>query len=347
MDPVSQGVLGAAAAQVVAKPRKIAVAGLLGALAGMAPDLDVLIRSPRDPLLFLEYHRQFTHSLVFIPIGAGLCAAALFPFVRRRCSGREAYLYCVLGFATHGMLDACTSYGTQLYWPFSNHRVAWNNISIVDPLFTLPLLALVSLAARRGRVALARAACLWAVLYLAVGLVQRGRAEEAGSVIARARDHAAISIEAKPAFASLLLWKTIYEHAGRYYVDAVRVGWTPVYFAGQSAPKLVLGRDLPWLEPDTQQARDVERFRWFSQDHLALDARNPHDVIDIRYSMLPDRIDPLWGIRLSPSASNDDFSAFVTQRRFDRADRDRMLEMLFGTDTADRKYKRGFGSTSE
>ena len=101
LDPVSQGVLGAAAAQAIAKPRQVATAGLLGALSGMAPDLDVLIRSSVDPLLFLEFHRQFTHSLVFIPIGAALCAAVLFPFVRRRCRAREVYLYCVIGYATH------------------------------------------------------------------------------------------------------------------------------------------------------------------------------------------------------------------------------------------------------
>ncbi|MDG2050460.1 MAG: metal-dependent hydrolase [Myxococcota bacterium] len=332
MDPVSQGVLGAAAAQAFARPRQVAAAGLLGALAGMAPDLDVLIRSSVDPLLFLEFHRQFTHSLAFIPIGAALCAAVLFPLVRRRCRARQVYLYCVLGYATHGLLDACTSYGTQLYWPFSNTRVAWNNISIVDPLFTIPILVLVILAAHRGRVFFARVACAWVILYLAMGLVQRDRAESAGFAIARARHHAPASVEAKPAFASLLLWKTIYEHGGRYYVDAVRVGGAPVHFPGQSAAKLMLGRDLPWLDPGTQQARDLERFRWFSQDHLAIDARSTDDVIDIRYSMLPNRIDPLWGIRLDPDAPGDAFSRFFTQRRFGRDDRDRLFEMMFATD---------------
>ena len=39
------------------------------------------------------------------------------------------YLFCLLGYATHGMLDACTSYGTQLLWPFTNHRYAFNTIS--------------------------------------------------------------------------------------------------------------------------------------------------------------------------------------------------------------------------
>jgi len=36
---------------------------MLGFLSGMAPDLDILIRSSTDPLLSLEYHRQFTHFL--------------------------------------------------------------------------------------------------------------------------------------------------------------------------------------------------------------------------------------------------------------------------------------------
>jgi len=324
--------VGAVAAQAFARPQQLALAGVLGALAGMAPDLDVLIRSSVDPLLFLEYHRQFTHSLVFIPVGAALCAAVLFPFVRRWCRAREVYLYCILGYATHGLLDGCTSYGTQLYWPFSDHRVAWNNISIIDPLFTLPLLAFAVLAARRRRLGFARAACVWVALYLAIGVVQRDRAEAAGRAIASSRDHAPVSVEAKPAFASLLLWKTIYEYSGYYYVDAVRVGVEPLHFPGQRAAKLDLARDLSWLDPDTQQARDVERFRWFSQDHLALDARFPHDVIDIRYSMLPDRIDPLWGIRLDPAAPADAFSRFVTQRRIGRPERERLFEMMFSAE---------------
>ncbi len=67
MDPLTQGVLGASLPQSAGRGRYAASAGLLGFFAGMAADLDVLIRSNTDPLLFLEYHRQFTHSLVFIP----------------------------------------------------------------------------------------------------------------------------------------------------------------------------------------------------------------------------------------------------------------------------------------
>ena len=74
------------------------------------------------------------------------------PLARKALSWRQTYLACLdTGYATHGLLDACTSYGTQLFWPFSDERVAWNNSSIVDPLFTLPILALVIAAAMRGK----------------------------------------------------------------------------------------------------------------------------------------------------------------------------------------------------
>ena len=69
MDPVTQGAFGAIFAQTISK-RKNFIGSIVGCCAGLAPDLDIFIRSASDPLLKLEYHRQFTHSLVFIPIGA-------------------------------------------------------------------------------------------------------------------------------------------------------------------------------------------------------------------------------------------------------------------------------------
>ncbi len=70
MDPVTQGALGAALPQATTNKTRVGIAGVLGFVSGMAADLDVLIRSETDPLMFLEYHRQFTHALIFIPVGA-------------------------------------------------------------------------------------------------------------------------------------------------------------------------------------------------------------------------------------------------------------------------------------
>ena len=282
MDPLTQGVLGAALPQATAARGKLAAsAGLFGFLAGMAADLDVLIRSGTDPLLFLEYHRQFTHSLVFIPVGGLVCALLLHAVLgkRRGLRFRQSWLYCTLGYATHALLDACTTYGTMLLWPFSDARIAWNTISIIDPLFTLPLLLAVVLAGRRGRPLFARLGLLWACGYMALGLWQRNEAMEMGYALAAQRGHEPLRLEAKPSFANILVWKIVYETGDRYYVDAVRASWAPRVFAGDSVEKLVIHRDLPWLDRDSQQARDVERFRWFSNGYVASDPRNPNRVI--------------------------------------------------------------------
>src|SRR5210317_553375 len=144
MDPVSQGVVGAAFAQTAARRAQLATVAWYGALGGMAPDLDVLFQSPTDPLLFLEFHRQFTHSLVFIPIGGLICAFIFYHLFAKKSnlSFRNTYLFSTIGYGSHGIIDTCTTYGTQLYWPFSDARLAWNTVSVIDPLFTIPVIIL-------------------------------------------------------------------------------------------------------------------------------------------------------------------------------------------------------------
>ena len=57
----------------------------------MAADLDVLMQSSNDPILFLEYHRQFTHSLFFIPIGSLIVALFISPFMKRSMNFKTVY----------------------------------------------------------------------------------------------------------------------------------------------------------------------------------------------------------------------------------------------------------------
>ena len=52
---------------------------------------------------------------------------------------------------THPILDCFTMYGTQLFAPFSDVRVAWSTISVVDPIYTLPFLICVIAASRYKR----------------------------------------------------------------------------------------------------------------------------------------------------------------------------------------------------
>ena len=99
MDPLSQGIVGAVAAQQPAKYKHFIIATLLGFFSGLAPDLDVLIKSTHDPLFSLEFHRQFTHSIFFIPIGGLICASFFYYLFLKntKISFKETYLYCTLG----------------------------------------------------------------------------------------------------------------------------------------------------------------------------------------------------------------------------------------------------------
>jgi inner membrane protein len=331
MDPVSHALLGASWSQSH-RVEKFGTAALLGGLSALAPDLDALIQSSNDPLLLLEYHRQFTHSLAFVPFGALLCALVFFGFARRRLTFPATYGFCFLGFASHCLLDACTTYGTELLWPFSDARIAWSIVSAIDPAFTLPLLALVVLAVRRKTPRYAYFAAAWATVYLAFGALQQARAEAAGAAMAGSRGHVPVRLEAKPALGSVLLWKVIYEHDGRYYVDAARVGFAATVDAGESIAKLDVARHLPWLDPHTQQSIDVERFRRVSDGFLGIDTTAPNRIVDLRYSMVPNEIAGFWAIILDPDARQDDHVEFVTTTQGVSARVMRLLDSLLGTE---------------
>lgn len=331
MDPITQGVIGAIVAQTRAKPAYLAKACVIGALAGMAPDLDVLIRSEGDPLLALEFHRHFTHSLLFIPFGGLICALAMHPLLGKRwqLTFLQTLTWCLLGYGTHGLLDAFTSYGTQLLWPLSNYRFAWDTISVIDPLFTIPILLFTLCAARLKRKRLIYGGMIWGAMYMSIGWVQHERAMDMGYALASSRGHQPIRLEVKPSFANLALWKVVYETTDRFYVDAVKPGLQEsVSWPGDSVPKLDLARDLPWLDLNSQQAADIERFRWFSAGYIALDQQHKHQIVDIRYSLLPQEIRPLWGIRLSEQADREDFADYYTQRDNSRSALTRLIEMI-------------------
>jgi len=314
MDPLTQGTIGAVLPQALGK-KNLGIVALLGFLSGMAPDLDILIRSSTDPLLSLEYHRQFTHSLIFIPFGGLICALFLFVVLKKISpfNFKKTWLYCTLGYGTHGLIDACTSYGTLLFWPFSDMRIAWNNISIIDPLFTLPLISLIVLATIKKKNIYSKIALAWAATYLTLGVYLHNVAINVGKEIAEQRGHIVKRIKAKPSFGNLILWKTIYESDDHFYVDATNLFFRNI-IPGESIKKLDLNKNFPWLGRESQQYKDIERFKWFSNDFLAVNPNNKNQIIDIRYSGIPNEIGGLWGVQLNPNKHKQEHVEFVSMR---------------------------------
>jgi len=329
MDPLSQGTVGAAFAQSTANKNNILRIGVIGFLAGLAPDLDILIRSSDDPILFLEYHRQFTHSLFFIPFGSLIVALLIFPLVKRSMGFKTVYLASLLGYATHGLLDACTSYGTQLFWPFSNERVTWNNISIIDPLFTIPILIFVGTAIKTRKRLFSFFAIGWAAFYLSLGFVQYERTLSVAIELAHSRGHNAERLTLKPSFGNLILWKSIYQHEEKFYVDAIRTVRSPTWCSGENIRMFDYQQHLPNLDEDSQQKKDIERFRWFSQDYLGFDEEK-NLVTDVRYSMIPNQITPMWGLVIDDQQDVNEHAIWWTSRSLEQSQLDLFKEMLSG-----------------
>lgn len=138
MDSITQAALGASLAGAVAGKTLGRSALLIGAALGTLPDLDVVIDYGTAVANFTQ-HRGFSHSLFILFPLSFLIACALHRW-RPVLSYRRWLAVTALILLTHPLLDAFTTYGTQLFWPFGP-PIAISSIFIIDPLYTLPLLA--------------------------------------------------------------------------------------------------------------------------------------------------------------------------------------------------------------
>ena len=332
MDPFTQAGLGAAIAASLSKGTCTRTAIVVGALAGAAPDLDIFIRSDQDPLLSLEYHRHFSHSLLVAPL-IGVAVAFLYHliFSRGKVPLLQLMVFGTAGATTHGLLDACTSYGTRLYWPFSQLRESWDIISIIDPIFSLPLLFFTLLGFLFRSPSFVRIACFLCGLYFCFGFYQKERARTLTRLLAKERGHACERLSVRPSFANTILWRTLYRSGSSYYVDALRIipGQEPIRYKGESIPFLGKSQMDIWTGENQSLTTAVDRFAHFSQGYLYQPREQPEILADLRYSILPNSTKPLWGIAIQ-SEPNSNQVEFVTFRRRDDATLKKFFSMLRG-----------------
>ena len=147
MDSLTQIVLGAACGEAFLGKKIGNKALLFGAIGGTIPDLDVFIGSwiYGNEIDAMTFHRGFMHSIVFAILGS-----FLFGWLTHKCydtgkrEGTTTYKNWIwlffLSIGTHPILDSFTPYGTQLFLPFTEYRLAFNTISVADPTYTLPFL---------------------------------------------------------------------------------------------------------------------------------------------------------------------------------------------------------------
>jgi len=330
MDIVTQALLGATLAQSVARKTEIKYAAAIGALAGILADADIFIQSSTDSLLTIEFHRHFTHSLLFIPVGALIATIILWPIFKKWLPVGRIYLYALFGYCMSGVLDACTSYGTHLLWPFSDERIAWHIISIVDPLFTLSLLVAVIIAFRRQSFNVARIGLGVAFLYMMIGVVQLQRTETIAEELAESRGHQIERLVVKPTIGNLILWRSIYQYDGHFYIDAIRVGpGNNKLYPGDTIKQLNFSEIIKFAPKDSVLYKDIKRFQNFSDGYIAFHPKRDDIVGDVRYAMLPTSVSPLWGIEFD-AQKPEQHAQYNFYRNMSVEDRELFKSMLLG-----------------
>lgn len=141
MDSITQATLGAAIGEAILGKKIGRKAALLGAVIGTIPDLDVLMLPFMNEFDKISIHRGYSHSILFCILGSLLLSYIMSKISwTANTSFRKLYLLSFLGLFTHVLLDSFTTYGTQLFLPFSNWRVSFDSIGVVDPVYTLPLI---------------------------------------------------------------------------------------------------------------------------------------------------------------------------------------------------------------
>lgn len=330
MDVVSQALVGAATALTAARPQETRIAALVGAVAGVLPDADVVIQSAEDPLLNLEYHRHFSHALIFIPVGALLAAALLWPLLRKSLPFARLYLFSLLGIALAAVLDACTSYGTHLLWPFSETRTAWSIVSVFDPVFTLLVGVPVMFALWRMRPTLGGVGLTLCALYLGLAGIQHQRAFQLMETYAAQGSLQAERVLVKPSFGNIVLWRGIVQTSNHIHVAGIRPGIFGEHrvYPGERAERFVV-EDIDSLPNDSRLRDDLERFAFFSDNLLVHSPTDANRIGDARYAMRPDSLKPMWSVRFDP-AKLEQGVKLMTDRVMSTEDRTTFLDMLMG-----------------
>lgn len=238
MDSVTQITLGAAIGEAVLGRQIGRKAAAYGAFLGLFPDLDVLSAPFVSEYTQLALHRGITHSLAFA--AAAAAAAGFYTAYRNKkhqtagkstayARGLRWSILVFLALWTHALLDTCTVYGTQIWLPFSSYRAAINIVSIIDPLYTVPLLtgllfALI-LSKRNPSIAakLNAAGLILSSLYLVFASCLKLHAEKQFEKALAAQNIRYDRMMTNPTIFNTMLWKAVAENETEQYIGLYSV----------------------------------------------------------------------------------------------------------------------------
>lgn len=286
--------MGAAIGEAVLGRQAGRKAALWGAVCGTLPDLDAFYPFA-DPISAFTYHRGVSHSLFVLTMLTPVVAWLITRIHRGERVRLRGWMLAVwLALITHPVLDACTTYGTQLLWPVDDTPIAWNNVFIIDPAFTLPLLlaVLAALVLRappddsdRSRALgawLNRIALAWGVAYLVLGAFVKMHVDAHVRASAERQGIEVTRYTAAPTLFNIVLWRAVIVNGDRYYEAFYSLLDEPgeVRFGEfETEPAL--------LEP-LAETWPVQRLRWFTRGFHSVGLMDGNIVLsDLRMGYEP------------------------------------------------------------
>jgi inner membrane protein len=285
MDSVSQIALGAAVSvAVMGRHTPLGRAALWGAVCGTLPDLDALI-DHGDAVRNMVLHRAATHAPFFLLLIAPLIAALIAVIHGDVRNYRRWWLAVALVLVTHPLLDVMTIYGTQLGLPLTNHPYGVGSIFIIDPLYTLPLIAGVVAALRLGDERGQR----WNLLgiglscgYLVWGVAIQHQVRDTAEQQLRAEGATVERLLATPTPFNSLLWRIV-----AVMPDGYLEGYRSI-FDGNSAIAFTRYEHRPELYESLKDHEPVARIAAFSHGFFAMQQREGKVLIsDLRMGQAP------------------------------------------------------------
>lgn len=268
MDSLTQATLGAAVGEAILGKKIGNRAIIWGALFGTIPDLDIIFAPLLDNAQNLAFHRGGSHSLLLMVIASLALAKPLSKlWSKEKVSPQRAATFVFLVWFTHVLIDCFTVYGTSVFWPFSDTRIGFNNLFIIDLLYTAPLLvSLIWLAFYRTKKQQPKRTRIlnWGLGlssgYVILSFALKFYVSQAFEAdLARRNIEYNRRIEAPTAF-NTLLWRSIIDRE-----DEIWVGYRSVFDPPSKPIRwTVYPRQKKVLTPFASE-REVLTIDWFSQ----------------------------------------------------------------------------------
>ncbi|MCR9181938.1 MAG: metal-dependent hydrolase [Flavobacteriaceae bacterium] len=268
MDSLTQIVLGAAVGEAVLGKKVGNKAMLYGAIAGTIPDLDILANHFTDTITAIEIHRGFTHSIFFSVVFAPVFGWLVSKIEKK--SGLSWKNWSWLFFwtlITHPILDGFTTWGTQFFWPFE-YRVAFKNIFVIDPLYTIPFLFFLILTMFQKctspkRSFYNRLGLIVSSSYLVITLILKGITYAKFTDALEEQNIAYNQIQTKPAPLNSILWFANVETEDAFLIgDYSFFDSQPIAFHSFPKNHHLLG---DWIEkPNIKRLKKITENGWFT-----------------------------------------------------------------------------------